>query len=85
MEDNMKAKSVILSRIKSLIVKTISIKILLWYAPATVLFGMKILPWYAWLAISGMIFAIRTTEKILLKLADKWPGPGGIGSFPHLP
>lgn len=78
----MKAKSVILGRIKSLVIKIISIKILLWYIPATVLFAYKILPWYAWLAISGMIFAIRTTEKILLKLADKWPGPGGNISFP---
>ena len=54
------------TRIKDFFIKFISIKVILWFGTATVAFFLEILPWYGWLIVSGMCFAARTTEKILI-------------------
>lgn len=58
-------------RISDFFIKIISIKIIIWFGVATVALFMGLLPWVAWLAVSGMCFAARTTEKLLMKYFDR--------------
>ncbi|KPK96017.1 hypothetical protein AMJ80_02435 [bacterium SM23_31] len=58
-------------RIKDFFIKLISIKVILWYGSASVLLFMgKITP-IVWLIVSGMVFAARTTEKLLTKYIER--------------
>lgn len=65
-------------RIRDLFIKVISVKVLLWYIPATVLLCYGFIESWQWLLISGLVFVVRFAEKVILKLADKWPGIPGI-------
>ena len=67
-----------LKRIRDLFIKVISVKVLLWYIPATVLLCYGFIESWQWLLISGLVFVVRFAEKVILKLADKWPGIPGI-------
>jgi len=58
-------------RVKDFFIKIISVKIIVWFGVATTLLIMQRIPWYAWLVVSGMCFAARTTEKLLMKYLDK--------------
>lgn len=58
-------------RILNFFKKIWSVKILLWYTPATILMFMEKIPWWAWLISAGMIFATRETTKILLAYFKK--------------
>lgn len=62
------------TRIKDFIIKTISVKIIIWFGVATGAFFIGILPWQGWLLVSGLCFASRTTEKVLLKYFSKGEG-----------
>jgi hypothetical protein len=55
------------TRIRDFVIKTISVKIIIWFGTATFLLWFQLIPWWGWLVISGMCFATRTTEKLLMK------------------
>ena len=61
----------IITRINDFFIKFISVKIIVWFGAATAAFFTGILPWYGWLIVSGMCFAARTTEKVIMKYLDK--------------
>lgn len=59
------------NRIKMFFVKLISIKVIIWYGSVTVLLFMEKVTPLIWLIVSGMVFAARTTEKIIMKYLEK--------------
>ena len=62
----------ILNRLKTFFIKWWSLTLWFFYIPATIMLCCGIIKWYVWLAVGGMTFIPRFTEKIILKLADKW-------------
>lgn len=59
------------SRIRDFFIKLISIKVIVWFGSATVLLILNRISPVMWLLISGMVFAARTTEKIVLKYLER--------------
>lgn len=58
-------------RIKDFFIKLISIKVIVWFGSATVLLIIHRISPVMWLLISGMVFAARTTEKIVMKYLER--------------
>ena len=63
-----------IKRIHDFFIKLISIKVILWFGSATFLLAFGKIKPIVWLIVSGMVFATRTTEKIIMRYLDKKNG-----------
>ena len=63
-----------IKRIRDFFIKLVSIKVILWFGSTTYLLVIDKIKPLVWLIVSGMVFATRTTEKIIMRYIDKKNG-----------
>ena len=61
----------LLKRLRTLLMKILSIKVGIGLTIATVTFFLDIMPWYGWFFVYVICVSVRMFEKIALKAMDK--------------